>query len=76
MRDIFILNEVPTQDKLYIFGRQFAWLKYFTYYIVPALAPYYKHHILPPAKVRKICYSLAESYVRSVYLNLLGWREA
>jgi hypothetical protein len=26
------------------------------------------------AKVRKVCYSLAELYVRSVYLNLFGWR--
>jgi hypothetical protein len=26
------------------------------------------------AKVIKVCYSLAELYVRSVYLNLFGWR--
>jgi hypothetical protein len=27
MRDIFILNEIEAQDKIY-FGRHFAWLKY------------------------------------------------
>jgi len=49
-------------------------LKYFTYHLVPVLAPNYKQHILSPAKVRKVCYSLAELYVKSVYLNLFGWR--
>jgi len=46
----------------------------FTYRLVAALAPNYKQHILSPAKVRKACYSLAELYVRCVYLNLFGWR--
>jgi hypothetical protein len=54
------------------FGRQFAWLKYFTYHLLPVLAPNYKQHILSPAEVRKVCYSVAELYVRSVYLNLFG----
>jgi hypothetical protein len=38
------------------------------------MAPNYKQHILSPAEVRKVCYPLAELYVRSVYLNLFGWR--
>jgi hypothetical protein len=38
-----------------------AWLKYFTYQLVPVLAPKYKQHVLPPAEVRK------EIYVKSVY---------
>jgi hypothetical protein len=41
---------------------------------VPVLAPNCKQHILSPAKVRKVCYSLAELYVTSVYFNLIGWR--
>jgi hypothetical protein len=69
MRDIFILNKIWAQDKIY-FGRHFAWLKYFTYHLQLVLAAKYKQHILSPAKVRKICYSLAELYVRYVYLNL------
>jgi hypothetical protein len=40
--------------------------------LVPALAQNYKQHILSPAKVRKICYSLAELYVKAVYLIYLG----
>jgi hypothetical protein len=60
----------------YIFGRHFAWFKYFTYCLVPVLTPNYKQHILLPAKVRKVCHSLAELYVKSVYLNLFGWRGA
>jgi hypothetical protein len=34
MRDIFIFNEIRVQGKIY-FGRHFAWLKYFTYHLVP-----------------------------------------
>jgi hypothetical protein len=34
------------------FGRHFAWLKYFTYHLVPVLAPNYKQHILLLAEVR------------------------
>jgi hypothetical protein len=33
-----------------------------------------KQHILSSAKVKKVYYSLAELYVKSVYLNLFGWR--
>jgi hypothetical protein len=58
----------PTPD------RHFAWLKYFTYRLVPILTPNYKLHILSPAEVRKVCYSLAELYVKYVYLNLI-WRK-
>jgi hypothetical protein len=42
------------------FGRHFAWYKYFTYHPVLVLSPNYKQQILSPAKIRKICYSLAE----------------
>jgi hypothetical protein len=42
------------------FDRHFGWLKYFTYRLGPVLAPNYKQHILSPAEVRKVCYSLAE----------------
>jgi hypothetical protein len=56
--------------------RRFAWLKYFTCHLLLALAPNYKQHILSPAKVTKVCYSLAELYVKSVYLNLFGRRWA
>jgi hypothetical protein len=66
MRDIFILNEKWSQDKIHILVG--------TCHLVPVLAPNYKPHILSPAEVTKLCYSLAELYVRSVYLNLLGWR--
>jgi hypothetical protein len=52
----------------------FAWIIYFTYYLVPVLAPKYKQHILSPSKLRKVCYSLPEIYVKSIYLNLFGYR--
>jgi hypothetical protein len=59
------------------FDRHFAWLKYFNYQlVVPVLAPNYKQHILSPAEVRQLCYSLAELHVKCVYLNLFGWRGA
>jgi hypothetical protein len=35
----------------YIFVRQLAWLKYFTYHLVPVLAPNCKQYILSSAKV-------------------------
>jgi hypothetical protein len=47
-------------------------LKYFAYRLVPVLAPNYKQHILLPAEVRDVCYSVAELCVRAVYLNLFG----
>jgi hypothetical protein len=56
------------------FGRQFTWLKYFTYRLMLVLAPNYKQYIVSPAKVRKLCYSLAELYAKSVYLNVFWWR--
>jgi hypothetical protein len=49
------------------FGRHFARLKYFTYHLVPVLAPNCKQHILSPAKVRNVCCSLAEPYVRCLF---------
>jgi hypothetical protein len=75
MRDIFILNEIWAQHKTYIF-RHFAWLKYFTYHLVAVLARNYKQRILSSTKVRKVCYSLAKLYVRSVNLNLFWWMGA
>jgi phage FluMu gp28-like protein len=56
------------------FGKDFAWLKYFTCLSVSVQAPNYNQHILSPAEVRKVCYSLAELYVIFVYLNLFGCR--
>jgi hypothetical protein len=60
MRNIFILNEIWMQDKNIYFGigTHFTWLKYFTYHLLPVLAPNYKHHILLSAEVREVCYSL------------------
>jgi hypothetical protein len=71
MRDIFILNEIRTQDKLYILVGNWLGCR-----LVPVLAPNYKQHILSLAKHRKVCFSLPELYVRSVYLNLFGWSGA
>jgi hypothetical protein len=58
------------------FDRDFAWLKYFIYRLVLLLAQNYKQHILSLAEVIKVCYSLAELYVKCVYLNLFMWRGA
>jgi hypothetical protein len=49
-----------------------TWLKYSTYQLVPVLASNYKQHILSSAKVKKVCYSLAEFCVKSVYLDVEG----
>jgi hypothetical protein len=48
----------------------FVRLKYFTHQLllVPVLVPNYKHHILSPAEVRKVFYSLSELCVRSVLI--------
>jgi hypothetical protein len=62
-----------SQDKTY-FGTHPAWLKGFTYHLVPVLVPIYKQHILSSAKLRTVCYSLPQIYVNSVYFNLFGWR--
>jgi hypothetical protein len=48
-------------------GRHCALFKHFAYYSIPVLAPNYKQHILSPANVRKICYSLAELDVKFVW---------
>jgi hypothetical protein len=73
MRGIFILDEIWVKGKI-IFDMHFAWLQYFTYHLVPVLAPNCKQHILSPAEVRKLCYSLAELYVKYVYYNLFEFR--
>jgi hypothetical protein len=51
LRAIFILDEIWTQDKSIYFGGNFAWLRYFTYHLVPKMAPNYKQHILLPTEV-------------------------
>jgi hypothetical protein len=56
---IYFQRNMDVRNNIYS-GRHFAWLKYFTYRLVPVLAPNYKQHILSPAKVRKVFYSLAE----------------
>jgi hypothetical protein len=66
MRDILIFNEIRVQGKIY-FGRHFAWLKYFTYHLVPVLAPNYKQNILSLDKIRKLCYSLA-NFMSDVFI--------
>jgi hypothetical protein len=65
------LNEIWAQEKNIYFDGHFAWLKCFTYHLllVMVLASNFKQHVLLLAKVRKVYYSLAELYVRSVYLN-------
>jgi hypothetical protein len=47
---------------------------YFTHPLVTELAANYKQHILSPAEAIKVCYSLAEHYVKSVYMNLFRRR--
>jgi hypothetical protein len=42
--------------------------------LLPVLAHNYKQHILSLAKLRKVCYSLAELCVKFVYLNVFEWR--
>jgi hypothetical protein len=58
------------------FKRHFAWLKYFTYHLVPVLAPNCKQHILSPAEVRKVRYSLVKLHDRCLYefIRLEGTR--
>jgi hypothetical protein len=43
------------------FGRQFAWLKYFTYHSVPVLVPDCKQHILSPAEVTFLSFFLCRN---------------
>jgi hypothetical protein len=45
------------------FDMHLAWLKCFTYHLVPVLSPNYTQHILSSNKVRHVCYSLAKLYV-------------
>jgi hypothetical protein len=76
MRDMFIIMKYGRKIR-YIFWSAFCLVKYFTYHLVlvPVLASNYKQHIFSPAKFKKV-YSLAEFYVKSVYLNLFGLRWA
>jgi hypothetical protein len=68
----YILIEIWTQDKNIYFGKGLAWLKYFTYQLLPVLAPNYKQHVLPSGEVRKVCYSLAELYVKFEFIWVKG----
>jgi hypothetical protein len=68
MRDMLILNEIQAQHKTYIFKR-FAWITY--YHLVSAHSPNYKRQILLSVRLRKVCYSLPEIYVKSVYLIVI-----
>jgi hypothetical protein len=68
MRDIFVMKQIWAQGNIY-FGRHLSWLKYFTYHLMPALASNYTHHVLSPAEVRYVFYSLADLYVKSVYFG-------
>jgi hypothetical protein len=52
MTDVSILNEILVQDKICIFAGTLLLLKFFTYRLVPVLAPNYKQHILMLAEVR------------------------
>jgi hypothetical protein len=47
---IYFERNIDAGRNIY-FGKHFAWLKYFTYQLVPILAPNYKQNILSPAKV-------------------------
>jgi hypothetical protein len=50
----YIYFERNLGSGLNMYGRHFAWLKYFTYRLVPVLAPKYNLHILSLAEVRKV----------------------
>jgi hypothetical protein len=55
---IYFERNMGARQKVY-FDRHFAWLKYFTFLLVPVLALNHKQHILSPVKGRKVRYSLA-----------------
>jgi hypothetical protein len=57
-----------------LFSHELNSPEYFTYQLVPVLALDYKQHILLLAKVIKVCYSLAELYVRCVLFEFI-WAE-
>jgi hypothetical protein len=76
MKTYLLLIKCGCKVKYIYLDKHFARLKYCTYRLVPVLASNYKQHILSPAKVRKVCFSLAELCVKCVYLNLFGWRGA
>jgi hypothetical protein len=74
---MFILNEIRVQGKIYtLIGTLLGCHILLIIYLVPVLAPNYKQHILLPAKVRQLCYSLIELCAKCIYLNLFGWRGA
>jgi uncharacterized membrane protein YgdD (TMEM256/DUF423 family) len=52
MTDVSILKGILVQDKICIFSGTLLLLKFFTYRLVPVLAPNYTQHILMLAEVR------------------------
>jgi hypothetical protein len=72
----FTLNELREQHKIHILVALCLVEMFFLSLSVSVLAPNYKKHIFSPAEVRKVCYSIAELYVKSVYLNLFCWSGA
>jgi hypothetical protein len=76
-KDILILNEIWVQDFfIFLYALCLVEIICITYFLAPVLAPNYKQHILSPAAVRNVRHSLAKLYVKSVYLNVFGWRRA
>jgi hypothetical protein len=69
MRDIFILNEIRTQDKIYILVGTSLNLNILLIISLPVLALNYKQHNLSLANVIKVCYSVAEHDVQSCLLG-------
>jgi hypothetical protein len=68
-RGTFILNEIRVQGKIYnLVG---TCLKNFTYHLLLVLVvtPNSKQHILTPANLINVCYSLAELYISTACLN-------
>jgi hypothetical protein len=45
MRDIYFERNISARQNKN-FGRHFVWLKYFTYHLVPVLAPNYTQYVI------------------------------
>jgi hypothetical protein len=66
-----ILNPIWAQDRTYILVSNSLGWSISTHHLIPVPNT---QHILSRAKLKNMCNALAELYVRSVYLNLFGWR--
>jgi hypothetical protein len=75
-RELFVEGHIYFERNMgatIYFGSNFAWLKYFASHLVLVLAPNYNSTALClQLMLEKLCYSLVELYVSSVYLNLFG----